>query len=198
LPNCLHWNVPTTRNNSVPIRYLGLSQLRRYWHVDKAQISSPPHPPQLCRPALLLKPSLWKVFWSLKMSSKAFTPWWRLSHNSIGHRIKLHRWNSSHFDTPVCGICGRANENLYHFQWDCYKPEYLSSEMAVWTALIALSKLDSKDLAMLGCAFSTLWKYHWLCVMDNIAWSRPAAVNMFKDEHHIYIQKYLDANATPV
>ncbi|KAI8974069.1 hypothetical protein BDB01DRAFT_881665, partial [Pilobolus umbonatus] len=121
LPNCLHWNVPTTRNNSVPIRYLGLSQLRRYWHVDKAQISSPPHPPQLFRPDLLLKPSLWKVFWSLKMSSKAFTPWWRLLHNSLGHRIKLHRWNSSHFDTPVCGICGRANENLYHFSVGCIK-----------------------------------------------------------------------------
>ncbi|KAI8970692.1 hypothetical protein BDB01DRAFT_814459, partial [Pilobolus umbonatus] len=119
------------------------------------------------------------------MSSKAFTPWWRLLHNSIGHRIKLHRWNSSHFDTPVCGICCRANENLYHFSVGCIKksnfwmdvyfaldkPEYLSSEMAVWTAIIALSKLDSsycspEDLALLGCAFSTLWKYHWLCVMD--------------------------------
>ncbi|KAI8970538.1 hypothetical protein BDB01DRAFT_815069 [Pilobolus umbonatus] len=110
------------------------------------------------------------------MSSKAFTPWWRLLHNSIGHRIKLHQWNSSHFDTPS------------NFWMDVYfaldKPEYLSSEIAVWTALIALSKLDSshctpEDLAML-------------------AWSRPAAVNMFKDEHQIYIQKYLEANATPV
>ncbi|KAI8968078.1 hypothetical protein BDB01DRAFT_706195, partial [Pilobolus umbonatus] len=135
--------------------------------------------------ALLLKPSLWKVFWSLKMSAKAFTPWWRLLHNSIGHRTKLHRWSSTHFDTPVCGICSRENESLYHFSVGCIrksnfwmdvytaldKPEFLSSEMAVWTALTSLSQLDNshcspEDLAILGCAFSSLWKYHWRSVID--------------------------------
>ncbi|KAI8969595.1 hypothetical protein BDB01DRAFT_816934 [Pilobolus umbonatus] len=149
------------------------------------------------------------------MSAKAFTPWWRLLYNSIGHRTKLHRWSSTHFDTPVCGICSRENESLYHFSVGCIrksnfwmdvytaldKPEFLSSEMAVWTALTSLSQLDNshcspEDLAILGCAFSSLWKYHWRSVIDHIAWSRPAAINMFKNEHQIHIQKYLEANVT--
>ncbi|KAI8980536.1 hypothetical protein BDB01DRAFT_836751 [Pilobolus umbonatus] len=44
------------------------------------------------------------------------------------------------------------------------KPEFLSSKMAMWTALVTLTTIKNghrspEDPAIFGCAFSTFWKY---------------------------------------
>lgn len=50
---------------------------------------------------------------------KAFTPWWRLLHDTIGTRQKLHGWNIPEVESPICQICKAAPEDLYHFVVGC-------------------------------------------------------------------------------
>ena len=85
---------------------------------------------------------------------------------------------------------------------DCsYKADYLKdivsilslqhllpSNQAVWTALtsfcsIELIELDENVLVALGAAFTTLWKYHWRCVIDTEPWISSAALNMVRQDH---------------
>jgi hypothetical protein len=64
---------------------------------------------------LLIRPRLWKLFWSLDLNTKAITPWWRLLHDSIGIASKLHRWNSVSFSRNICPICQSEIERSASF-----------------------------------------------------------------------------------
>ncbi|KAI8638450.1 hypothetical protein BD408DRAFT_436012 [Parasitella parasitica] len=51
--------------------------------------------------------------------------------------------------------------------------------MSIWQALTSfcsqdLSMLDEEVLVALGTAYSTLWKYHWRCVIDTEPWIASA------------------------
>ncbi|KAJ8656675.1 hypothetical protein O0I10_007521 [Lichtheimia ornata] len=79
-----------------------------------------PRPPEIARPLCLIYPvSFWKRFWRSMIPHKAFTPWWRLLHDTIGTRQKLHGWNIPEVESPICQICKAAPEDLYHFVVGC-------------------------------------------------------------------------------
>jgi len=202
LPDCSHWSISNSSRSSVPISRISLGALRRYWHPARATITTRMGSPLRLPTHLLLSPASWRLFWSLPLPAKAFTPWWRLLHDRIGHRSWCHRIVPEKVPSPVCALCGIATEDLYHFVVDCsYKADYwkdivsilslqhlLPSNQAVWTALtsfcsIELIELDENVLVALGAAFTTLWKYHWRCVIDTEPWISSAALNMVRQDH---------------
>ena len=154
-------------------------------------------PPLKLRPHLFLPPSSWRLFWSLPLPAKVSTPWWRLLQGYVGHRIVPDKVPFS-----VCALCGIATEDLYHFAVGCpYKAGYwrdvvsflslqdlFPSNLCVWTALTTFCSLNTLDLdddvlVVLGAVYSTLWKYHWRCVIDIEPWITSAILNMVKQDH---------------
>jgi hypothetical protein len=93
---------------------------RWYQHPDFQCFCHPSlGPPNALATSLLLRPRLWKLFWSLNLNTKAITPWWRLLHDSIGITSKLPRWNSVFFPRNICPICQSEIEDLPHFSVEC-------------------------------------------------------------------------------
>ena len=202
LPDCSHWSISNSSRSSVPIARISLGTLRRYWHPARASITTRMGSPLRLPTHLLLSPSSWLLFWTLPLPSKAFTPWWHLLHDRIGYRSWCHRIVPDKVLSPVCALWGIATEDLYHFAVDCsYKTDYwrdivsmlslqhlLPSNQAVWTALtsfcsIELVELDENVLVALGAAFTTLWKYHWRCVIDTEPWTSSFVFNMVRQEY---------------
>lgn len=65
---------------------VSLGALSRFWHLPKDVIISCMDPPLLLSTYFCMQPPLWRLFWSLPLSAKAFITWWRLLHNRIGRR----------------------------------------------------------------------------------------------------------------
>jgi hypothetical protein len=213
VPNCSHWVVSTGFASSCPVVSISLGNLRRFWHKDHSLVTARIGPPQAVPTQFLLRPFFWRRFWSLSMTSKGFTPWWRLLQDCIGYRSRLHRWSPNKFDSPDCPICLISTEDLLHFVSGCshkwrYWSDVLSlvrlndafpAEIDVWSGLVTLSSvsgqpLDQNVLCLLGSAFSTLWRYHWRCVLDTEEWCSITAFNMFKQDHHVLVSSMLNGN----
>ncbi|KAG1081601.1 hypothetical protein G6F42_022892 [Rhizopus arrhizus] len=43
--------------------------------------------------------------------------------------------------------------------------------------------INEDVLVALGATYSTLWKYHWRCVIDEEPWIASAALSMVRQEH---------------
>ncbi|KAI8640306.1 hypothetical protein BD408DRAFT_348352, partial [Parasitella parasitica] len=171
MPDCSHWTISNSSRSSVPVARLSLNALRRYWHPAKDIITSRMGPP-LCLPVhLRLSPPSWRLFWSLDLPAKAFTPWWRLLHDRVAHRSWCHRVAPAKVPSPLCALCGLVPEDLFHFVVGCpLKARYwrdvvsllslqdlLPNTMSIWQALTSfcsqdLSMLDEEVLVALGTA----------------------------------------------
>ncbi|KAK4521255.1 uncharacterized protein ATC70_013200 [Mucor velutinosus] len=203
MPDCTHWTVSNSSRSAAPVARLSLGALRRYWHPAKGTITSRMGPPLKLPAHLLLSPASWRLFWSLEMPAKAFTPWWRLLHDRVPHRSWCHRIMPSKVLSPACALCGFSTEDLYHFVVGCHVKsffwqdvvsllslqELLPSASSIWLALTTfcsgsdLLVIDEDVLIALGAAYSTLWKYHWRCVIDEEPWIASAAINMVRQDH---------------
>ncbi|OAC97593.1 hypothetical protein MUCCIDRAFT_157605 [Mucor lusitanicus CBS 277.49] len=137
------------------------------------------------------------------MPAKAFTPWWRLLHNRVATRSWCYGAKFKLVLSPGCALCGFESENLYHFVVGCLHKsffwrdvvsllslqELLPSEASIWLALTSfcsgddLVVIDEEVLVALGAAYSTLWKYHWRCVIDEEPWIASAAINLVRQDH---------------
>jgi endonuclease/exonuclease/phosphatase family metal-dependent hydrolase len=211
MPSTRHWTVPSGPSSVVSVVKLPLGVLRRFWHADHSVVSARPGPPLAVASHLLLRPFFWRLFWSLPMVAKAFTPWWRLLHDKIGYRSRVNRWSPQQFPSPFCVLCG-ANEDLYHFAVGCpHKSDYWRQALVflsldenfpcdanIWAALVTLCSLDCKPLdvdvlSILGSIFYTLWATHWRCVIHDDTWSSAWVLNSFKTDNSLVITTFLDS-----
>ncbi|KAG2193800.1 hypothetical protein INT47_009942 [Mucor saturninus] len=203
LPALYHWTIPQGRGTMVTVSGIRPGDLRWFWHPDRAKFEIRAVIPAVIPTRFLLRPSLWRLFWSLDMTSKGFTPWWRLLQDCIGYRAKLHRWSPTKYPCASCPIClVSSSEDLFHFVVGCFDRwqywcnmisllgigDIFETEFDVWSGLVSLCDLKQKPLSadmlvILGSGFSTLWKYHWRCVIDDVLWNSQAALNMFQHDH---------------
>ncbi|KAG2191895.1 hypothetical protein INT47_005342, partial [Mucor saturninus] len=217
LPALYHWTIPQGRGNMVTVSGIRPGNLRWYWHPDRTKFEIHAVIPQVVPTRFLLRPSLWRLFWSLDMTSKAFTPWWRLLQDCIGYRAKLHRWSPTKYPCASCPIClVSSSEDLFHFVVGCFdKWQYwcnvisllgigdiFETEFDVWSGLVSLCDIKQKPLSadilvIIGSGFATLWKYHWRCVIDGDLWNSHAAINMFQQDHSVLIADNL-ASQSPL
>ncbi|KAG2194762.1 hypothetical protein INT47_012064 [Mucor saturninus] len=211
LPSLYHWCIPQGPGNSVTVSGVRPGDLRWFWHPDREACESRPTVPKIVPTRLLLRPALWRRFWSLNMSSKAFTPWWRLIQDCIGYRARLNRWCPSKYPCASCLIClVSSSEDLFHLVVGCFDKwqdwcnvisllgigDIFETEFDVWSGLVSLCDLKQKPLSadmlvIIGSGFATLWKYHWRCVIDGDMWNSQAAINMFQQDHSSLIADHL-------
>lgn len=219
LPDMAHWSFVITDNNiSIPVAYASLGELRSLWHSDLPLLRSPPAVPSQISISWRLKPCYWRLLWSLPLSHKALTPWWRLLNDSIGFKSKLHRWNPSFCPSPLCPICLEVPEDAYHFVVGCWvKSRYwhdvisyiglshlLTSDLDIWSVMVSFSTSSGLipcpvQLSLVGAAFATLWRYYWQCFNGNLSWSSTGALNMFISSHrHVLSSFYKEFDNTSV
>ncbi|KAI8639608.1 hypothetical protein BD408DRAFT_435042 [Parasitella parasitica] len=182
MPDCSHWTISNSSRSSVPVARLSLNALRRYWHPAKDIITSRMGPPLLLSVHLRLPPPYWS------------------------HRSWCHRVAPAKVPSPLCALCGLVPEDLFHFVVGCpLKARYwrdvvsllslqdlLPNTMSIWQALTSFcsqdsSMLDEEVLVALGTAYSTLWKYHWRCVIDTEPWIASACLNMVRQDHGLLL-----------
>jgi hypothetical protein len=215
LPNTAHWTIPVTSKMVVSIRKIPLGVLRRFWHPEYASlVMHRPYPPAAMSAHVLLRPFFWRLFWSLPMPAKAFTPWWRLLHDRIGYRARLFRWDPVVYVSPLCGLCGEV-ESLSHMLVYCPMKisfwlgfiqllsleESLCDLDSVWSGLVTLCDLESTPLStdllvLLGAGLATVWHLHWKCVIHNESWSSAHAINAFEHDHSLIISEFMASTST--
>ncbi|KAI8372662.1 hypothetical protein EDC96DRAFT_572872 [Choanephora cucurbitarum] len=200
MPSTEHWLISPRARKVVGISIAKPGHFRRHWQYQQKAV--PTRVPFLVPAAARLPHSSWKLFWSLPLPAKAFTPWWRLLYGTIGHASKLHGWNPHHFTSPLCPICGHASETLYHFfvncgfKWSFWQQYFAERDMAdkftgpltVWYALTAFSDPDNNclsvsDLTVVGMGLATLWRYHWQVFFEHDLWNPAVAVALCKESH---------------
>ena len=216
LPDCSHWSfaVPGKRAPSL-VSCTSLGELRQLWHADYLLTLSPPSVPMIVSLSWYLRPRQWRLFWSLPLVHQSVTPWWRLLHDSVGFKSKIHRWNPAFCNSPLCPICLEVPEDAYHFAVGCWvKSKYWKDVLAhvglsalvvtdldIWSVLVTFSTLSGATLtpahlSLMGAAFATLWRYYWMCFYDNTTWSSSAALNMFVSTHrHLLSSFYSEFNS---
>ena len=198
-PDCSHWSfvIPGKRAPTL-VSCTSLSDLRQLWHSDHSLALSAPSVPAVGFATSPLCPWQWRLFWALPLVHNSVTPWWRLLHNSVGFKAKLHRWNSTFCSSPLCPMCLEDPEDAYHFVVGCWaRSRYwkdvtahiglsnlVVTDLDVWSVLMTFSTsagdvLSHDQLSLIGAAFATLWRYYWACFYDNTTWSSTAALNMF-------------------
>ncbi|KAI8326662.1 hypothetical protein EDC96DRAFT_581488 [Choanephora cucurbitarum] len=178
MPSTEHWLISPRERKVVKISIAKPEHFRR--HRQYQQKAVPTRVPFSVPAAFRLPHSSWKLFWSLPLPAKAFTPWWRLLHGTIGYASKLHGWNPHHFTLPLCPICGYASEALYHFFVDC------GFKWSFWQQYFAERGMADKftgpltvcvsDLTVVGMGLSTLWTYHWQAFFKHNLWNPAVAV----------------------
>ena len=94
-------------------------ELCRSWYLVLACYRNLLRPPYRVVSGLRLPVSSWKEFWNFGISSSAFTPWWRLLHDSLSVASTLHRRNVIPCASPVCRICHSDVEDTFHFVVKC-------------------------------------------------------------------------------
>ena len=202
LPSLSHWTITISSHKTCKVPDLSLSHLRQIWHPSWQHILNRPRPPEYPRPlCFVFPPSFWLKFWRLPLPHKAVTPWWRLLHDSVSTRSKLHRLQPTQFPSPECTICKAGTEDLYHMFVDCpYKrPFWIDAlqlmqltatfphQRAIWHALVTLRSHDNKVLSnsilgRLGCIVTALWQYHWRCVINDEFWFTSVAMGILTSD----------------
>ncbi|KAG1029818.1 hypothetical protein G6F43_013994 [Rhizopus delemar] len=210
-PQFSHWCCRPVPHKQVPVASISPGELRRSWHPVLAGSRRLLRPPYRVAPGLRLPVSSWKEFWAFDIPSSAFTPWWRLLHDSLPVASTLHRRNVTSCASPVCRICHSAVEDTFHFVVGCpLKWQFWSSVLSlfrltdqfpeatsVWSALATLSSPDNRyticsdHIRPFGFAFSSLWKFHWRCVLNSTPWSLSGAMNFFQQESKLLFESSL-------
>ncbi|KAG2201433.1 hypothetical protein INT47_001482 [Mucor saturninus] len=162
LPALYHWNISQGRGNMVTVSGIRPGDLHSYWHSYRAKFEIRAVIHRVVPTRFLLRPSLWRLFWSLDRTSKSFTPWWRLLQDCIGYRAELHRWSPTKYPCASCPIClVSSSVDLFHFVVGCFgKWQYwcnvislfgfsdiFQTEFDVWSGLVFLCDLKQKPLS---------------------------------------------------
>jgi hypothetical protein len=59
------------------------------------------------------------MFWQSAIPHNARIPWWRLLHDKIPHRIRLHHRQPDKVVSAECGICQNVLEDDFHLFVGC-------------------------------------------------------------------------------
>ncbi|KAG1228256.1 hypothetical protein G6F68_007508 [Rhizopus microsporus] len=135
----------------------------------------------LCLIRCFFNHSTGQRFWFLTIPPKAFTPRFRLLHDCISTAALQHAWNLCVTTSPLCRLCQQDTEASFYL--------FFLTEDEIWSVLISFVTVDEQTIAdmdilcFFGAGISTLWKYHWRCVFDDIPWYTTAVVNSFDLEH---------------
>jgi hypothetical protein len=170
-----HWTFSISRNKSIRVINAAASGLRMYW---RNKSDNPVRIPLRigAKFASLLSKAQWNMFWQSAIPHNARTPWWRLLHDKIPHRIRLHRRQPDKVDSALCGICKNVLEDDFHLlvgctlKWCVWQKALrelsldstLSTKDEVWLTLLLdkkmLTKTQGNLLPFIGLILVNIWQ----------------------------------------
>jgi hypothetical protein len=126
----------------------------------------------------LINKKQWDNFWRAEIPHNARTPWWRLLHDKIPYRIRLHRRQPEKVDSAICVICKNVLEDDFHLlvgctlKWCVWQKALrelsldstLSTKDEVWLTLLLDKKMFTKTqgnlLPFIGLILGNIWQMH--------------------------------------
>ncbi|CAO3675659.1 unnamed protein product [Umbelopsis vinacea] len=136
-PSLQHWTIRLSRLFSIKAICANPSNLRSFWRSKS--FCTPKIPFTVgAKYSTLINKKQWDNFWKAEIPHNARTPWWRLLHDKIPYRIRLHRRQPDKVDSALCGICKNVPEDDFHLFVGC------TLKWSVWQkALRELSRQHS-------------------------------------------------------
>ncbi|KAG2178488.1 hypothetical protein INT44_001640 [Umbelopsis vinacea] len=95
------------------------SFLRQLWSMPTEQERI--HPPFRIGSsfASLVPKVTWRSFWKPDTPHSARSIWWRLLHDKLPHRARMHKWAPMKYTSPLCSLCNASIEADFHLIVDC-------------------------------------------------------------------------------
>ncbi|ORE08073.1 hypothetical protein BCV72DRAFT_334748 [Rhizopus microsporus var. microsporus] len=140
---------------------------------------------------------------AIPLSPVAFILWSRLLHGYIPTAALQLVWDPNVTTSLPCRLCKQYIEISFHLFVSCplklnfwfsiferYSlPDKFLTADEIWSVLASFvpvneQTIDDTDvLCFFGTGIATIYKYHWLCVLDDTPWYTTAVVNSFELEH---------------
>ncbi|KAG1448084.1 hypothetical protein G6F56_009048 [Rhizopus delemar] len=83
---------------------------------------------------------LWSTFWQTPFPHHARSILWRIYHNKLSSKSRLHRIVPSYFTDSSCIFCGWDDEDDEHFLWSC------PSKQSIWSSLASRFLINPNQL----------------------------------------------------
>ncbi|KAH8548247.1 hypothetical protein BGW37DRAFT_431180, partial [Umbelopsis sp. PMI_123] len=128
--------------------------------------------------------------------------WWRLLHDKLPHRARMHTWSPLKYPSPLCSLCKDTIEGDFHLIIDCRLKRTVwlralqelafvhrfPSRRQVWSFLL-LAETDSskrvqfRTLAIpIGLILAAIWRHHWQCVIEDRKWSVDVYLSSIRNQ----------------
>jgi hypothetical protein len=194
------WIIQTSRVKSVKLQNAGPGDLRCYWqfrHGSTFDIKEF-RPPSTISPnwSVFITNGTWMAFWNADIPHQARTAWWRLLHDKIPHRLRLHRRQPDVHKSPKCYFCKLEDEDDFHLfvgcqrKWSVWSQALqelapsarLDSPTMVWQILLLTeykdirAAADASTLSSLGLILVSIWQLHWKCSIEQKRWVPEACL----------------------
>jgi len=184
----------------VKLQIAGPGDLRRYWQFkhDSTLNIKELRPPSTIGPnlSLFVTNGAWTAFWNADIPHQARTAWWRLLHDKIPHRLRLHRRQPDVHKSPKCYFCKREDEDDFHLfvgcqsKWPIWSQALqelapsarLDSPTMVWQILLLMEYKDIRKtsgtsiLSSFGLILVSIWQFHWKCSIEQKRWVPEACL----------------------
>ncbi|KAH8548246.1 hypothetical protein BGW37DRAFT_182875 [Umbelopsis sp. PMI_123] len=94
--------------------------IRNYWRDNGKTPLQPPPMRLSSRWYETIPKSKWITWWKLPLLHEARSPWWRLLHDKLLHRRRLHAMDAIKYLSSICPFCKKEDEDDYHVVVGCY------------------------------------------------------------------------------
>jgi len=142
-----------------------------------------------------ITPRSWQIFWRIPLPNNARNTWFRLLHDTIPCKKKLHRLLPDIHPSANCSFCGQYIEDNIHFFFKCTKkaplwsltilhffPDYCRTYFRqIHNLVLSVSTFPGNEidlecspiaskvslLSLFGCILQTIWQAHWNNIFRN-------------------------------
>jgi hypothetical protein len=182
--------------------------IRNYWRNQDA-MPLPMPPMRLSSSRYETIPKIkWIIWWKLPILHEARSPWWRLLHDKLLHRKRLHTVDPIKYPSSTCPLCKKEDEDEYHFvvgchlKWEAWKkgldivqyPSSYSQPFDIWQTLLLQHRIEVSTekrhpLVSMSIVWAAIWKTHWFCTIEQQPWSLQMCLQAIRSKDFLF-KKY--------
>jgi hypothetical protein len=191
IPKLDHWIMQNGKYQSIKMSGWTTGIIRNYWRNQDAKPLPMPPMRLSSRWYETIPKSKWINWWKLPLVHEARSSWWRLLHDKLMYRKRLHSMDPIKYPSSTCPLCKKEDEDEYHFvvgchlKWEAWKKgldivQYPSSSyiqpLDIWQTLLLQHRIEVSTekrhpLVSMSIVWAAIWKTHWFCTIEQQPWS---------------------------
>ncbi|KAG2180472.1 hypothetical protein INT44_003476 [Umbelopsis vinacea] len=199
IPKLDHWVMQFENDQSIKMSGWTTGSIRNYWRDQESRPLPLPPLRLSSRWYETIRKSKWTIWWKLEILHAARSSWWRIIHDKLLHRRRLHVTNPVKYPSPACPFYQKEEEDGYHlvvgchYKWEAWR---LGLDIVQYSSQV-VQPLDiqqtmllqypiAKDvgkrhsLVCLSIVWAAIWKIHWHCLSKQLPWSLPMCLQTIR------------------